>query len=321
MICHQFLPNLQFINRYNLQNYNEQNRIQYFADILILTGLVFVCSIVFGLLGALLSSKLFHIEVSELMSAMTNMSETANIGFLKTYNAFATFGAWVGSAFLFFKIRTLDQNEFWKFKMPKVRFIWALLPILFISCVIVSAYLLNINERLPIPDAINQLFNSENSAKMLSRMLSMSNHFDLIVNILCIALFPAVFEEIFFRGTLQPILIGLFKNHHIGIFLTSLIFAAIHLNINQIIPMMFLAIVLGYLFYYTKSIYTNILIHFLNNSMAVFAYYYQSNSEIAKQVVNDQFVPNMFSFILFFGIVVSVFVFIIQQHKLHPGNE
>jgi membrane protease YdiL (CAAX protease family) len=84
---------------------------------------------------------------------------------------------------------------------------------------------------------------------------------------------------------------------------------------------MFLALVLGYLFYYTKSIYTNILIHFLNNSLAVFAYYYQNNSEIAKQVVEDKFEPNTLSFFIFLGIVVSIFVFIIQQHKLNHKHE
>jgi len=152
-------------------------------------------------------------------------------------------------------------------------------------------------------------------------MLQMNTNLDLFVNIICIALFPALFEEIFFRGTLQPLFSGFFKNHHVGIWLCSLTFALVHLNIDQIMPMMFLALVLGYLFYYTKSIYTNILIHFLNNSLAIFAYYYQNNSGIAKQVVEDKFAPNMLSFFLFLGIIVSIFIFIIQQHKLNHKHE
>jgi membrane protease YdiL (CAAX protease family) len=321
MIYHQFLPNLHFLNRQNLQNYNEQNRIQYFADILILIGLVLISAIVFSLLGALISSALFHIQISDLMDVLSSTTETTNVGFLKFYNAFAAFGAWVVSAFLLSKIRSYKINSFWKFQMPKVRFIWVLLPVLFISAVVVSAFLLNLNERLPIPSSIRNFFNSANSAQMLERMLQMNNHQDLFINIVCIALFPALFEEIFFRGTLQPLLSGLFKNHHIGIWICSLIFALVHLNIDQVIPMMFLALVLGYLFYYTKSIYTNILIHFLNNSLAVFAYYYQNNSEIAKQVVEDKFEPNTLSFFIFLGIVVSIFVFIIQQHKLNHKHE
>lgn len=320
MIYHQFLPNLHFLNRNNLQNYNEQNRIQYFADILILIGLLLVSAIVFSLLGALISSALFHIPLSDVMNLIGNTSDTANIGFLKFYNAFATFGAWVVSAFLFTQVRSYKVNSLWKFQLPKVRFIWALLPVLFISAVVVSAYLLNLNERLPIPVSVRSFFNSANSAKMLENMLQMNNNFDLFINIICIALFPALFEEIFFRGTLQPLFSGFFQNHHLGIWLCSLTFALVHLNIDQIMPMMFLALVLGYLFYYTKSIYTNILIHFLNNSLAIFAYFYQNNSEIAKQVVEDKFAPNMLSFVLFSGIIITIFVFIIKQHKL-SNNE
>ena len=301
-----------------MQNYNEQNRIQYFADILILIGLLLISAIVFSLLGVLISSALFHLPLSEIINLIGNTSDSANIGFLKFYNAFATFGTWVVSAFLFTKVRSYKVNSLWKFQLPKVRFIWALLPVLFISAVVVSAYLLNLNERLPIPVSVRSFFNSANSAKMLENMFPMNSNLDLFINIICIALFPALFEEIFFRGTLQPLFSGVFKNHHIGIWLCSLTFALVHLNIDQIIPMMFLALVLGYLFYYTKSIYTNILIHFLNNSLAVFAFYYQNNSEMAKQVVEDQFTPNILSFILFLSIIVSIFVFIIKQNKL--GN-
>ena len=320
MIYHQFLPNLHFLNRNNLQNYNEQNRIQYFADILILIGLLFISAIVFSLLGALISSALFHIPLSDVMNLIGNTSDTANVGFLKFYNAFATFGAWLVSAFLFTQVRSYKVNSLWKFQLPKVRFIWALLPVLFISAVVVSAYLLNLNERLPIPVSVRSFFNSANSAKMLENMLQMNNNLDLFINIICIALFPALFEEIFFRGTLQPLFSGFFQNHHVGIWLCSLTFALVHLNIDQVMPMMFLALVLGYLFYYTKSIYTNILIHFLNNSLAIFAYFYQHNSEIAKQVVEDKFTPNMLSFVLCSGIIITIFVFIIKQHKL-SNNE
>ena len=122
-----------------MQNYNEQNRIQYFADILILIGLLLLSAIVFSLLGALLSSALFHIPLSDILNLLGNTSDASNIGFLKFYNAFATFGAWVVSAFLFTKVRSYKVNSLWKFQMPKVRFIWLLLPVLFISAVVVSA--------------------------------------------------------------------------------------------------------------------------------------------------------------------------------------
>lgn len=304
-----------------MQNYAERNKIQYFADILILIGLVILCAIVFGFLGAFLASAIYGIEISKFSTVISDTSETANIGFLKLYNAFTTLGSWVISGIAFCMIRNYKVNSLWKFKMPAVSFIWVLLPIIFISATFISAYLLDINQRLPIPESLRNMFDSFNTSGLLERMLYMGNQSDLLVNLVVIALLPAVFEEIFFRGTLQGMLSGLFNNHHIGIWLCSLIFALIHLNIGQIIPMMFLALVMGYLFHYTGSIYPSIAIHFLNNSFAVFAYYYQEKSDLAKKMVNDSFKPEIWQFVVFLLILVTIFMFIIQQHKLQNRDE
>lgn len=275
----------------------------------------------FGFLGAFLASAIYGIEISKFSTVISDTSETANIGFLKLYNAFTTLGSWVISGIAFCMIRNYKVNSLWKFKMPAVSFIWVLLPIIFISATFISAYLLDINQRLPIPESLRTMFDSFNTSGLLERMLHMGNQSDLLVNLVVIALLPAVFEEIFFRGTLQGMLSGLFNNHHIGIWLCSLIFALIHLNIGQIIPMMFLALVMGYLFHYTGSIYPSIAIHFLNNSFAVFAYYYQEKSDLAKKMVNDSFKPEIWQFVVFLLILVTIFMFIIQQHKLQNRDE
>ncbi len=304
-----------------MQNYAEQNRIQYFADILWLTGLVLLCALIFGVLGALLASLVYGIDYSRFTTVLTDTSSGANTGFLKMYNAFSTLGAWVVSGFLFSRIRSFNLNSMWHFNAPPVRFIWFLLPVLFISAAYISAYLLDINQRFPIPEGLKSAFDSFNTGELLKRMLFMQNSTDLFINLLTIALLPALFEEIFFRGTLQGMLNGLFGNHHIGIWFGSLIFALIHLNISQVIPMMFLALVLGYLFHYTGSIFPSIALHFMNNALAVMAYYYQNSSEFAKKVVEDEFAPEIWQFIVFTIVLVTIFVFIIQQHKLQPKHE
>ena len=304
-----------------MQNYAEQNRIQYFADILILTGLVVLCALVFGILGALLASFIFHIDYNLLLNQLSGTSETSNIGFLKFYNVFSTTGAWVVSGFLLSKIRSFNVNSLWHFRVPPVRFIWFLLPVLFISATFISAYLLDINQRLPIPESIRSAFDSFNTGGLLERMLVMNSYSDLFVNLIVIALFPAVFEEIFFRGTLQPLVNGLFNNHHLGIWFCSLVFALIHLNITQLLPMTFLALVLGYLFHYSGSIYPGILLHFTNNAMAVLAYYFQDRSEMAKKIVDDTFKPEIWHFVVFSIVLVTVFGFMIQQYKLHKNHE
>jgi membrane protease YdiL (CAAX protease family) len=304
-----------------LQNYAEQNRIQYFADILVLSGLVILCALVFGLVGVAIASIFLNTDYGETLSMITRVSENSNFGFLKFYNVLSSFGAWVVSGFIFSKIRTFNIKLLWQFKMPTVRFTWFLLPIIFISASYIASYLLNINQRFPIPEWLTQQFDSFGTKNILEKMLTMNSSTDYFLNIVVIALIPALFEEIFFRGTLQPLLIGFFKNHHLGIWFGAFIFALIHLNIHQVLPMMFLALVLGYLFYYTKSIYPSIVIHFLNNSLAVTAYYFKDKSEFAQKIVDDTYTPEIWLFIVFMLVLVTIFVFIIQQYKAQNENQ
>jgi membrane protease YdiL (CAAX protease family) len=85
--------------------------------------------------------------------------------------------------------------------------------------------------------------------------------------------------------------------------------------------MTFLALVLGYLFHYSGSIYPGILLHFTNNAMAVLAYYFQDRSEMAKKIVDDAFKPEIWHFVVFSIVLVTVFGFMIQQYKLHKNHE
>jgi membrane protease YdiL (CAAX protease family) len=234
---------------------------------------------------------------------------------LKLYNVFSTFGAWVASGFLLFKIRNYRASEFWHFGAPSLPRTWLLLPFLFISAIFVASFLLYFNQSIQIPQGLKEALGSDSTEKLLSKMLEMHNMADLLFNLFIIALVPAIFEEIFFRGTLQPLLTGLTGNAHAGILLSSFFFAAIHLNILQIIPMFFLALVLGYLYHYTKSLWPCIAIHFCNNGLAVLANYYSHSSSLAKKVADDTYVPGLAETLLFAVILASIFFYFHRQNK------
>ena len=87
-----------------------------------------------------------------------------------------------------------------------------------------------------------------------------------------IALIPAVGEELTFRGVLQQSLTRK-MNPHVAIFLSAAIFSFIHFQFYGFLPRLFLGLLLGYMFYITGSLWTSILMHFLNNGTAVVLYY------------------------------------------------
>lgn len=116
----------------------------------------------------------------------------------------------------------------------------------------------------------------ENTASDITQqMLAVDTFGGLLVNLLVIALIPAIGEELTFRGVLQQSLVRGCKNHNMGIILTAAIFSFIHFQFYGFLPRMFLGIILGYLFYYSGSLWVSILMHFINNGTAVLIAYLQ----------------------------------------------
>ena len=112
----------------------------------------------------------------------------------------------------------------------------------------------------------------ETAAATTEKMLNVDTIGGLLLNLLIIALIPAVGEELTFRGVLQQ---GLCRkmNPHAAIILSAAIFSFIHFQFYGFLPRMFLGILLGYMFYITGSLWTSIAMHFVNNGTAVVVYY------------------------------------------------
>ena len=112
----------------------------------------------------------------------------------------------------------------------------------------------------------------EAAAAATEKMLNVDTVGGLLANLLIIALIPAVGEELTFRGVLQQSLTRK-MNPHVAILLSAALFSFIHFQFYGFLPRMFLGILLGYMFYITNSLWTSILMHFLNNGTAVTLYY------------------------------------------------
>jgi uncharacterized protein len=111
---------------------------------------------------------------------------------------------------------------------------------------------------------------------------------DYLLSILMIAILPAIFEELLFRGALQKVLIDWFKRPHIAILVASILFSLVHLSIYGFLSRMVLGMVLGYVFYYSKNIWLNILMHFINNGVGItLMYIAMKKGASAKDSMSD----------------------------------
>lgn len=164
----------------------------------------------------------------------------------------------------------------------KINWHQVLLVVLFMVIIIPAINLLtNLNQHLVLPKTFAGLEawmrNSEEQiTKLTEQLLNVHTLPALAFNIFVVAMIPALGEELFFRGALQ----GIFRqkmNVKIAIWLTAIIFSAIHMQFYGFFPRMLLGAFFGYLLFWSESMWLPIVAHFTNNGIAVVFYYLQYN--------------------------------------------
>ena len=139
--------------------------------------------------------------------------------------------------------------------------------------------LAHINEQMALPAFLEPLEawmkTQEETAKNLTdQFMHVTTFGGLIINLLLMAVLPAISEELTFRG----VLMNLFKAKgesvpHLAIWCSAILFSAIHLQFYGFVPRMLMGALFGYMLVWTGSLWTPILMHFTNNAMAVILYF------------------------------------------------
>ena len=146
--------------------------------------------------------------------------------------------------------------------------------------------LAHINEQMALPAFLEPLEawmkTQEETAKTLTdQFMHVTTFGGLIINLLLMAVLPAISEELTFRG----VLMNLFKVKgqrskvkgesvpHLAIWCSAILFSAIHLQFYGFVPRMLMGALFGYMLVWTGSLWTPILMHFTNNAMAVILYF------------------------------------------------
>ena len=173
----------------------------------------------------------------------------------------------------------LDKKADWKV------FLWA------VGIMLVALPAINLmshwNQQMVLPTWLSGLEEwmkaKEAEAEWLTKQfMSATTVSALLVNLLLMAVLPALSEEITFRGVLQRLLspknsslISQLStlNSHLSIWLTAIIFSAIHMQFYGFVPRMLMGALFGYMLVWTDSLWVPMLMHFVNNGMAVLLYF------------------------------------------------
>lgn len=151
--------------------------------------------------------------------------------------------------------------------------------LLFLFSYLFASFLSQWNKGISLPQSlsgIEQAMRSMEDAALETTdlLLSVDTIGGLLLNLLIVAGFAALSEELFFRGALQQLLQEKFRNGHAAVWVAAFIFSIVHFQFYGFLPRLFLGALLGYLFLYTRNLWIPILFHFINNATVLLISYF-----------------------------------------------
>ncbi len=216
-----------------------------------------------------------------LLSMGKEMLNPANINALKMIQVVSTLFVFFIPAVLTARIVTRMPFAHLGFR-KSVKLNRAAITVMLMFCALpLVGFLAEVNKIIPITAAMRKTFDAMESSysEQVKLIATFKTPGDYIIALLIIALLPALFEEVFFRGGMQSILLRWFKIPWLAILITGIIFSAIHFSWYGFIPRVALGMVLGYIFFYTGNLWYSILAHFFNNALMVTVLYWQYMKE------------------------------------------
>ena len=97
---------------------------------------------------------------------------------------------------------------------------------------------------------------------------------ELVATLILVALLPAVAEEYIFRGCIARSFAR--KGYVFAVFMSALLFAIMHGSPLQLVHQFLIGVVCAVLFFATRSLWPPIILHFLNNAIALVLGYVQN---------------------------------------------
>ncbi len=269
-----------------------------FGKLLLLLGIILLLGIVSSLGGLLAGTFLFSSSFDEIASFIQNPDSVRAVNFLKFYQLVNQIGLFIIPALLFSYLVSDSTFSYLSLnKTPKL--ISILISGLIVYTILpANGFIDELNQKMDLPGFMEGLEtwmkNKEMQAKRLTEAFLKTNSINgLFINIVIVALVPAIGEELLFRGLLLKIFNQITRNIHLAVFISAVIFSAIHLQFYGFFPRLVLGMLLGYLFVFTGNLWVPVFVHFVNNASSTIIFYLHYNGYINVKLEEFGNSPNI----------------------------
>lgn len=281
-------------------------------QVFIFAGIAAGCFLIIGTIGSLILAKVTGVDLMTLSDPdKWNYSDPSMLTFLRGMLVLQFISLYLIPVFLFARLSDTRPFEYLGLRSASSVYFILGVAVLIIALPFVD-WTGTINRTLiPETTGLGRWMKSmeEDAAKQIAFMLKGQSLKDLILNLIFVAVFAGIGEELFFRGVLQRLFIKAFKNPWAGIILAAFIFSAIHLQFYGFIPRFILGILLGLIYWYSGSLWPAIIAHFAYDALAVIVVHF--NPDMADKdgvtvTLANQVVLAMISLVLIIGILIMM---------------
>ncbi len=248
--------------------------LQFLLMVLLAIGGLFIGGLICGVIIVIIYGTS---GFSDMMQMSANMP-ASTLNSLKFMQMGSSVFGFLIPAIFFAKVLVRQPQTYLKanWKFPLI-----LLLLVFLVMLISSPLmdmLINFNQKMVLPHFLKGVERwmrsmEDTAGEQTEILLQMKSPLSFLINLLMIAILPAVSEEFIFRGCFQQIFTGWTNNIHWGIWLSAALFSAIHFQFFGFLPRMALGVFFGYFAAWSGSIWPGVFGHFLNNGAALVASY------------------------------------------------
>ena len=252
------------------------------GKVMVLVGLALLSLGIFSVLSIVLVSAVFHLPVLSNPAILTQTNQPDVVPALKLMQVMQAFGIFIVPALVFARLESASPMSYLSLNKKPLLYSAFCVALLMLGAQPLINWMAEMNNHMPAPQWMHQ---AEQDAERITEIfLKMNSSSDLLVNLLMIGFIPAVGEELLFRGALQPLLQKLTKNPHLGIWLSAILFSALHMQFLGFFPRMFMGAAFGYMLWWSGSIWLPVIGHFVNNAGAVLIAYMVQGNNVSQEL-------------------------------------
>jgi membrane protease YdiL (CAAX protease family) len=304
-----------------IQKYKEENSA--YVQLLILTAYALAGLLISSIIGFIILLGMYGTEI--ISNPANLMGENLKyLNGLKIFQIVSTIGLFLLPPLFLSWTERRKVDQFYGFRKP----VWTVMLMVFLIMMFSMPWMeyigiLNQNMTLPgwlkpVEDWMRQ--KEDEMARTTVLLLTVRKPSDFLVNLVMIAILPAIAEELMFRGGIQRAFIRMFNNPHVAIWITAFIFSAIHFQFFGFFPRLFLGALFGYIYVWTKSLWYTMFAHFLNNGYAVCVALYLQKHNMPLDSADNSTNFRWYGYLLSF-IFTALLVFYFKKYTSTDGKQ